>query len=147
MYMKRKRSYCCLLRCLSHFHTNKCTRARLISPGNISTASARKKNPSMEQMAALRVKPPTTIPTTSPTPHLPTLSFTDCNPPGAFRFAAATSSMTSRLEVPAREARARREPCGAAQSQPRGEEKGGGEAEGGEPSPEISRKRFKLFYF
>lgn len=73
-----------------------------------------------------------TIPTTSPTPRLATLSFTDCNPAGAFGFAAA-SSMTSWLEVLAREARVRREPCGVAQSQPREEEKRGRRREESRP--------------
>lgn len=117
----------CSVPIFSHCRTHTRTQAPLISPGKISTVSAKN---GVEQMASEWLKPPTMVPTTFPSFSLPlprllttSLSSPPCacpatpivwmHHPRLFNAIQACSSC--------QEAQAHWKPHGATQSQPRGE--------------------------
>lgn len=120
---------------LSYCHPHARTQPPLVSPGKISTVSAKNR---VEQMASEWLKPPTMVPTTSLYLSIPlslhlltaSLSSPSCSRVPAQLHPSSgciipASSMPSRLTGLAKEAQAHWEPHGATQSQPRGEREEG----------------------
>lgn len=117
----------CSVPIYSHCRTHSRTQAPLISPGKISTVSAKN---GVEQMASEWLKPPTMVPTTFPSFSLPlprllttSLSSPPCACPATPIVWMHHPSLFNAIQAcsSCQEAQAHWKPHGATQSQPRGE--------------------------
>lgn len=152
-----------VLHCISHCRTNTCTQTPLVSPGNISTVSAKN---GVEQMASEWLKPPTMVPTTSLS-FYPTLPphFSLLNPPhrshvpivwihhrSLFNAILARCSCqrgSGSLEAPWSDTKSakRRKRVGRRTRRRRKVGESGGKGSGAFPPPPPTWNHFKLCYF